>query len=217
MKVLLGIITAQLLLFATGPGDIRKINSLKSEAKAAYVKGDYKVAIDKYKYLVDSLGVKEEEVMLNLANAYFNSKDTTNAPTAYLPLTQSTNTKIKSIAQQQLGVMANRNGKFEEALNYFKQALKTAPDNEDARYNYEVLKKKLEKEKREKENSEKNKDKSEEPSEYAKILKGQADKLVLKKLYKDAHSIMIEGLKKDKTVSYYNEFIKRTKEVSVIK
>ena len=178
MKVLLGIITAQLLLFATGPGDIRKINSLKSEAKAAYVKGDYKVAIDKYKYLVDSLGVKEEEVMLNLANAYFNSKDTTNAPTAYLPLTQSTNTKIKSIAQQQLGVMANRNGKFEEALNYFKQALKTAPDNEDARYNYEMVKKKIEEEKKkqEQQNKDQNKENKDDKKDQNKDKKNQQNK-----------------------------------------
>ncbi len=178
MKVILGILAAQLLLFATGPGDIRKINSLKSEAKAAYVKGDYQVAIDKYKYLVDSLGVNEEEVLLNLANAYFNSKDTVNAPSTYLPLTQSADTKIKSIANQQLGVMANRNGKFEEALNYFKQALKTAPDNEDARYNYELVKKKLEEEKKkqEQQNKDQNKENKDDKKDPNKDKKDQQKK-----------------------------------------
>ncbi len=178
MKVILGIIAAQLLLFATGPGDIAKINSLKSEAKAAYIKGDYQVAIDHYKYLVDSLGVKEEEVLLNLANAYFNSKDTLNAPASYLPLTQSTDTKIKSIAQQQLGVMANRNGKFEEALNYFKQALKTAPDNDDARYNYEMVKKKIEEEKKkqEQQNKDQNKENKDDKKESNKDKKDQQNK-----------------------------------------
>ncbi len=178
MKVILGIIVAQLLLFATGPGDIRKINALKSEAKAAYVKGDYQVAIDKYKYLVDSLGVNEEEVLLNLANAYFNSKDTVNAPSTYLPLTQSADTKIKSIANQQLGVMANRNGKFEEALNYFKQALKTAPDNEDARYNYELVKKKLEEEKKkqEQQNKDQNKENKDDKKDPNKDKKDQQKK-----------------------------------------
>ena len=178
MKILLGIITAQLLLFGIGPGDINKINSLKSEAKAAYAKGDYQLAIDKYKYLVDSLGVKEEEVMLNLANSYFNSKDTVSAPTTYLPLTQSSNTRIKSIANQQLGVMANRNGKFEEALNYFKQALKTAPDNEDARYNYEMVKKKLEEEKKkqEQQNKDQNKENKDDKKDQNKDKKDQQNK-----------------------------------------
>jgi Ca-activated chloride channel homolog len=178
MKVLFGIVAAQLLFFATGPGDINKINSLKSEAKAAYVKGNYQVAIDKYKYLIDSLGVKEDEVMLNLANAYFNSKDTLNAPTTYMPLTQSTDTKIKSIANQQLGVMANRNGKFEEALNYFKQALKTAPDNEDARYNYEMVKKKIEEEKKkqEQQNKDQNKENKDDKKDQNKDKKDQQNK-----------------------------------------
>jgi len=178
MKILLGIITAQFLLLGIGPGDINKINSLKSEAKAAYTKGDYQLAIDKYKYLVDSLGVKEEEVMLNLANSYFNSKDTVSAPTTYLPLTQSSNTRIKSIANQQLGVMANRKGKFEEALNYFKQALKTAPDNEDARYNYEMVKKKLEEEKKkqEQQNKDQNKENKDDKKDQNKDKKDQQNK-----------------------------------------
>jgi Ca-activated chloride channel homolog len=147
MKLLL--IVATLALVLTDLDKIGKINSLKSEAKQAYSKGDFKTAIEKYRYLVDSLGVKEEEVLLNLANSYFNEKDTAHVQTTYLPLTQSKNTKLNSIANQQLGVVANRQGKLEEALNYFKQALKTAPDNEDARYNYEMVKKKIEDKKKE--------------------------------------------------------------------
>ena len=43
-----------------------------------------------------------------------------------------------------LGVLANQQNKYEEALANFKQALKADPANEDARYNYEMVKKKLE-------------------------------------------------------------------------
>ncbi len=154
MKLLILLVSFALLL--TDFDKISKINSLKSEAKKAYTVGDFKTAIQKYKYLVDSLGVKEEEVLLNLANSYFNEKDTSNIQNSYLPLTQSKNTKISSIANQQLGVAANRQGKLDEALNYFKQALKTAPDNDDARFNYEMVKKKLEDKKKQ---DQKNKDK----------------------------------------------------------
>lgn len=132
-----------LLLLMVDPGDIGKINAAKSEAKKAYMAGDYETAIKKYTYLADSLGVREDEVMMNLANSYFLTNDTTNAVSSFQPLTMSTNPQLKSMANQQLGVLSNRQGRFEDALNYFKQALKANPTNEDARFNYEMVKKKL--------------------------------------------------------------------------
>jgi len=145
------ILIVMVLAMTIDPGEIGKINSLKSQAKDAYKKGDFKTAISKYRYLVDSLGVQEDEVKLNLANSYFQSNDTTNTATSYQPLTQSTNPKIRSIANQQLGVLSNRQNKHEEALANFKQALKADPTNEDARYNYEMVKKKLEEQKKKEE------------------------------------------------------------------
>jgi len=150
------ILIVMVLAMTIDPGEIGKINSLKSQAKDAYKKGDFKTAISKYRYLVDSLGVQEDEVKLNLANAYFQSNDTTNTATSYQPLTQSTNPKIRSIAHQQLGVLSNRQNKHEEALANFKQALKADPTNEDARYNYEMVKKKLEEQKKKEEEQKKN-------------------------------------------------------------
>lgn len=137
-----------LLALLIDPTRIGKINTLKAEAKKAYEAGDYKIAISKYRYLVDSLHVKEDEVSLNLGNAYFQSNDTTNAVSQYQSVSLSAKNTLRSKAQQQLGVMTNRQGKFEEALNHFKQAIKSNPANEDARYNYELLKKKLEDQKK---------------------------------------------------------------------
>lgn len=147
---------AVLLLLMIDPGKIGQINSLKSEAKKAYQQRDFKTAIDKYRFLIDSLGVTEDEVRLNLASAYFETSDTTNTAQAYQPLTQSSNPKIRSIANQQLGVLANRQMKLEEALANFKQALKSDPTNEDARYNYEMVKKKLEEQKKKEQEQKKN-------------------------------------------------------------
>jgi Ca-activated chloride channel homolog len=150
------VLLVMVLAMTIDPGDIGKINSLKSQAKDAYKKGDFKTAISKYRYLVDSLGVQEDEVKLNLANAYFQINDTTHTATSYQPLTQSTNPKIRSIANQQLGVLSNRQNKHEEALANFKQALKADPTNDDARYNYEMVKKKLEEQKKKEEEQKKN-------------------------------------------------------------
>jgi Ca-activated chloride channel family protein len=152
MRVLIFILMA----LTIDPGDIGKINSLKSEAKAAYKKGDFETAISKYRSLVDSLGVDEDEVRLNLANAYFQSNDTVNTAISYQPLTQSKDASIRSVAHQQLGVLSNRQNKYEEALASFKQALKSNPANEDARYNYEMVKKKLDEQKKKEEEQKKN-------------------------------------------------------------
>ncbi len=154
MKTTLVFLLATLLF--TDLDKIGKINSAKSEAKKAFLAGDFTTAIKKYTYLIDSLGVNEDEVRANLASAYFQANDTTGALNNYQRLTQSANKKISSVANQQLGVMANNQEKLEESLNYFKQALKAAPENDEARYNYEIVKKKLEEKK--KQEQQKNKD-----------------------------------------------------------
>ena len=158
------------------PGDIGKINSLKSQAKEAYQKGDFKTAVTKYRSLLDSLGVTEEQVQLNLANAYFQLNDTTNTAITYQPLTQSTDRAIRSIAHQQLGVLSNRANKYEEALASFKQALKADPTNEDARYNYEMVKKKLEEQKKKEEEQKKNDPNKDEKNKDQKDQKKDQDK-----------------------------------------
>src|SRR5450432_3865359 len=96
-----------LLLFLDPPGKIGKINAAKADAKDAFHRGEYKNAIRQYRILTDSLGVKEDEVTMNLAHSYFQLNDTANAQNTYLPLTSSTNSKFKSLANQQLGVLAN--------------------------------------------------------------------------------------------------------------
>jgi hypothetical protein len=154
MKTALLFLLASLLF--TDLDKIGKINSAKAEAKKAFLSGDFTTAIKKYTYLIDSLGVNEDEVRANLASAYFQANDTTGALNNYQRLTQSANKKISSVANQQLGVMANNQEKLEESLNYFKQALKAAPENDEARYNYEIVKKKLEEKK--KQDQQKNKD-----------------------------------------------------------
>jgi tetratricopeptide (TPR) repeat protein len=158
-----------LLLIMVDPGDISKINTAKSEAKKAYLAGDYKTAIQKYTYLVDSIGVKEDEVMMNLANAYFHVNDTARAISSFQPLTTSKNPRLQSAANQQLGVLHNREGKFDQALAYFKQALKSNPANEDARFNYEMVKKKIEEQKKQeqqqKDKNQENKDQQDKDQE----------------------------------------------------
>jgi tetratricopeptide (TPR) repeat protein len=164
-----------LLLIMVDPGDISKINTAKSEARKAYIAGDYKTAVEKYTYLVDSIGVNEDEVMMNLANSYFHLNDTAKAINSFQSLTVSKNPRLQSIANQQLGVLHNREGKFDQALAYFKQALKTNPANEDARFNYEMVKKKLEEEKKKEEQEKKQQEKNQDKKDQKDQQKDQQD------------------------------------------
>lgn len=155
MKVLLFVILS--FVTFTDPGKISRINTLKSEARKAFNAGDYQTAVSKYQMLKDSLLVNEDEIKLNLAHAYYQLKDSAQAISTYQEATASLDKSIRSKANQQLGIIHNQQGKFEEALNNFKQAIKADPNNMDARYNYEMLKKKLE-EKKKQEEQQKQKD-----------------------------------------------------------
>jgi tetratricopeptide (TPR) repeat protein len=212
MKYLLAALLAAWLI---DPGKIARENRAKSEAREAYTSGDYKKALEKYKYLADSMGVREDEVLLNLGHTYFQTNDTTNALSTYQSLVGSMNVAVRSKANQQLGILHHRQGKFEAALADFKAAVKADAANIDARYNYEMLKRKLDEKK--KEDEKKNpKNKPPEPSAYAKKLKAQADALVAQFRFGEANTLMTEGAKKDPTVMHYQDFMTRLQDVTTI-
>ncbi len=138
------LLTILLTLWAdTGGVSISKINNLKKEAEEAYKSGQYDVAAQKYAYLVDTLLVDDERATINLANAYFKQQNKENALSTYQRLQDAKDPQIKSQAYQQLGVLSKDPQTLEKALAYFKEAIKSNPANNDARYNYELVKKKL--------------------------------------------------------------------------
>ncbi|MDH5368248.1 MAG: tetratricopeptide repeat protein [Cyclobacteriaceae bacterium] len=154
------IVLVILLLIGTGFNDIDRIakaNKLKKEAREAFQNGDYSTAISNYHYLLDSMKIDDDKIRLNLANAYHQSKDTTNSQNGYSGLTSSNNKLVQSTAHQQMGVIQNQQKKYKEALQSFKNAIKANPANEDARYNYELLKK-LIKEQEEQQKDQQNED-----------------------------------------------------------
>jgi len=196
-------------IFSSDINKIARINSLKRFAEEAYKNGEYDKAISSFRTLTDSLGVKEDPILLNLGNAYFQQKDTTNAAHFYSRVLSSEDTNLRSLAYQQMGIINKQKNNLQQALADFKASLKSNPDNEDARYNYELLKKII----KEQEQQQQDKNKDIEPSEYAKRLKAQADQLVKQFLFEKALSIMQKGLQEDETVAAYNEFISKLNDV----
>ncbi|MGD1959590.1 MAG: hypothetical protein ACFB2Y_12085 [Fulvivirga sp.] len=151
-------LTAILLLSPFNDLDkIARVNKTKKEAREAYLNGNYEAALNKYRYLTDSLQVIDDDIRLNIANAYYNLADTAQAIDNYSQLFDSKSKTVRSTAHQQMGILSSKNKKFEEALDHFKEAIKANPANEDARYNYELMKKIL-KEQEEQEQQQQNQD-----------------------------------------------------------
>ena len=143
-----------LAVLADDVNRIAAINRLKKEADTAYQNENYEEAVQKYSMLVDSLGHRDEKLMLNYSNACFKANDTTQAKYLYSQLTGTEDQSIKSIAYQQLGVLANNQQKYQESLHYFKNSLKADPQNQDSRYNYELLKKMMQNQQQDQQNQE---------------------------------------------------------------
>jgi hypothetical protein len=78
--------------------------------------------------------------------------DSSNAISRYRELTNSEIQKYRSVAYQQLGILDTNSGRYEEAEEDFRNALRADPANEEARYNYELLKKKMKDQKNQQQN-----------------------------------------------------------------
>ncbi|NJN26365.1 MAG: tetratricopeptide repeat protein [Cyclobacteriaceae bacterium] len=198
-----------LSIFAVDINKIARVNKAKRQGESAYASGDYHSAIAAFRYLTDTLHVTEDPILLNLANAYYNISDTTSAEQYYSQITRSTDPEMRSLAHLQLGVIHQQKNKLKEAIAEFKASLMSDPQNEDARYNYELLKKIL----AEQEKSEQDQDENIEPSEYARQLKAQADEMVKQNLFANALELLKAGLQKDKTVAAYNQFMNKLNDV----
>ena len=159
---------------------IDQINKLTKEAEEAFKNEDFTETIEKYELLIDSFDFSNEQVYLNLAHSHLLSKDTLKAIENYNYASLADKSEIKSIALQQLGNISEKNNKLEDALNFYKASIIADNKNNDSKYNYELVKKKLNNKKDQKQNNknnqsqnEKNKDNSESKKNDNK---GQDDK-----------------------------------------
>ncbi|WKN32519.1 hypothetical protein PZB74_04060 [Porifericola rhodea] len=153
MKLIVGLIVVAFTAFGI-IANIATVNRLKKEAAAAYQNGEYEKAIANYQTLLDSLNIEDPNIRLNLAHSLIQAGDTVSAQRNYNRLLRTEDTNIKSVAYQQMGVIASGQKKYEEALSIFKESLKANPSNEEARYNYELVKELLKKQEEQQQNQE---------------------------------------------------------------
>jgi len=122
---------------------ISEINTLRSAAEKAYKTGNFYLAQRNYYYLFTTYKVKDDKVLLNLANSCFHNGFLKQASLFYSLLKEGSGHEIHSIALTQSGVISSAEGKFSKSMEYFKKALTLDPRNEEARFNYELIKKYL--------------------------------------------------------------------------
>jgi tetratricopeptide (TPR) repeat protein len=130
------------LLLLSGWGGLTRIhdrNEAVQAAQRAYQRGDFGAAASLYRKAVQQLGTTDETVLLNLGHASARAGLPAEARAAYGRLLTSRTPAMRSVAQQQLAVLATARGDYAQALSLLRQALLANPANTGARYNYEVV------------------------------------------------------------------------------
>src|SRR5690606_22009897 len=208
-----------LLILLFLPASWKKIaerNGAIEQAERSYAETRFEDAVRQHLLLISDYGMNSEEGRFNLALSYQNNGQEADAQKTYTGLFSSPHDILPSFAANQVGVLEGREKKYQEALASFKTALLKNPQNEHARYNYELLSRWLENRDEDKEQEpSKNEDKM-QPSNYAKRMKAQADALVDQFQFDQALDVMNRALEIDETVSYYDEFIKNLSDIKEI-
>jgi len=162
------------------PVFIFQTNSAKKKETQLYQEKNYKEAASELLYMNNIWKLDEPTVTLNLAHAYFEQQDTSATSSAlnyYSQAVNSKNDRVRSVANLQVGILkAKRAGSektkpkdkkkiYENALINFKDALRADQYNEEARFDYELLKRLLEIEIQKQEQEQKDKSEDEKQQE----------------------------------------------------
>jgi tetratricopeptide (TPR) repeat protein len=115
-------------------------NKATDDAQKAYLQGNYSEASMQYQLLAKQSFFTPPEVTLNLANSLFEENDTLAARRKYAQLISLKEPLLASTTYSQLGIIFCTEKDTARALALFKEALILKPDNEIARFNYELLK-----------------------------------------------------------------------------
>lgn len=169
---------------------IFQTNSAKKEATKLYKEKNYKEAATELLYMNNVWKLEEPTVTLNLGHAYFEQQDTSaiaSALTYYSQAVNSENDRVRSVANLQVGVLkAKRAGSkqtnpkdrkkiYEDALENFKESLRADQYNEEARFDYELLKRLLEIEMQKQEQEQQQKDDQQQENQDEQSQDQQSD------------------------------------------
>ncbi|MBC8418229.1 MAG: VWA domain-containing protein [Desulfobacterales bacterium] len=144
-----------------------KVYASPQKAETAYNKGDYSLATKEYKSAAEK-APDNPQLQYNLGTAAYKEKKYDEALGAFQTALSVQNLSLQSKAYYNMGNTLYRHGqgteqskpqdtikRWEESINAYEGALKLDPDDEDARFNQEYVKKKLEELKKKQKQNEK--------------------------------------------------------------
>lgn len=214
------LVTALLLFLLVLPATLR---ASPGSALRQYKAGKYDQALKEYEALIER---KKDDPRLhfNAGAAAYREGKFDDAAQQFSQAIASPDLKLQQLAYYNVGNALyyagehlpdpqKRTEAWEKAAKNFELSLKLNPQDADAKFNLEFVKKKLEELKQQ---QQKQKDQSPppQPSEAAKKAKAEADAAVRRREYTQALQIMERQLAQDSTTSYYSDFINRLKEVT---
>lgn len=201
------------------PASWRRIaekNSAIEEAERSFAETQYEEAVRQHLALIEEYQLTDAKISFNLALSYQHNGQEADAEKTYASLLNSSEKFIPSFSANQIGVLQGNEEKYQEALASFKLALIKNPENEYARYNYELLARWLDNREDDQEKEKSDEDDTMQPSNYAKRMKAEADELVDQFRFKEALDVMTKALEIDETVSYYEGFMNNLGEINEI-
>ncbi|MFH1243444.1 MAG: VWA domain-containing protein [Pseudomonadota bacterium] len=151
----------------------REAGASPQGGEKAYKKGDYALATKEYRAAADK-SPEDRQLQFNLGAAAYKNKDFKEASSAFKKVLESSDLSLQNLAYYNLANTLYRQGQgtdktdpnttirqWEGAIEAYGGALKLSPEDEDARFNQEFVKKKLEelKKKQKQHNNKKEQDK----------------------------------------------------------
>lgn len=105
------------------------------QGNKAFLRGDYKVAENEYR-AAQKLNPKSARAAFNLGDVYMAQKNFEGALPQYQAAAKGESNKLlKALSYHNIGVIYHLNKQFDKAIDFYKEALRNNPRDEDTRYN----------------------------------------------------------------------------------
>jgi tetratricopeptide (TPR) repeat protein len=207
---LLLLVLVTLLSGADGADEGRRGNQL-------YEAGNYTAAAEAYRAGIDqhetAEGTLYADLWNNLGAALHRAESYAEATQAFRTAADVAATpRQRARALYNAGNNAVAQDQLDAALDFYRRALLADAGYDDARFNYEYLKREMAQRQEQRQTPADRPD----PSAFARRLKQRADSLVTNRRYEDAYRLMQNGLQQDSTVAAFQSFMTRLGEVTQI-